>query len=213
MHLFPPNNFIYPNETELQWSILIVLYPFHYRPGGGRVHSRLARARVPCRSRQADLSARACSRRLPSCWSRRCRLQLHLGHPERSLEMYLTPHTFLRDGDVRLRLSLVSDGRAAARNLARLPARYRAAFALEQGLPPPDLQSHDARLGQHQRAIPSASTSASATSSPSSEFLRPSCCTATSGSFSDPSKPTPGGPARSCPSSSFSRPWYPESPP
>ena len=40
-------------------------------------------------------------------------LQLHLGHPERSLEMYLTPHTHLRDGDVRLRLPLVPDGGAA----------------------------------------------------------------------------------------------------
>src|SRR5450759_2889791 len=49
--------YMYPNEVELQWSILIVLYPFTT----GLVSP------------------------LP--------LQLHLGHPERSIEMYLTPHT------------------------------------------------------------------------------------------------------------------------
>ena len=38
-------------------------------------------------------------------------LQLHLGHPERSLEMYFTPHRHLGHGHVRLRLSLVLNGR------------------------------------------------------------------------------------------------------
>ena len=52
-------------------------------------------------------------------------LQLHLGHPERSFEMYLTPHRIVGDGDVRLRLPLVPDGGAAAGDLARLPAGHR----------------------------------------------------------------------------------------
>src|ERR1019366_2326106 len=54
--------FMYPNEVELQWSILIVLYPFIT----GLVAGAFIVAPLP--------------------------LQLHLGHPERSYEMYITPH-------------------------------------------------------------------------------------------------------------------------
>src|ERR1700674_1421048 len=90
MHLLT-HNFIYPNETELQWSILIVLYP--YITGlvaGAFILASLARVfkvtAVQPTYRLALLTALAFLLVAP------LPLQLHLGHPERSLEMYLTPH-------------------------------------------------------------------------------------------------------------------------
>jgi Ni/Fe-hydrogenase subunit HybB-like protein len=84
--------FIYPNELELQWSILIVLYP--YLTGivaGAFILASLERvfnvAAVKPTYRLALLAALAFLLVAP------LPLQLHLGHPERSLEMYLTPHT------------------------------------------------------------------------------------------------------------------------
>ena len=84
--------FMYPNEVELQWSILIVLYP--YLTGlvaGAFILASLERlsnveALRPT-YRLALLSALAFLLVAP------LPLQLHLGHPERSFEMYLTPHT------------------------------------------------------------------------------------------------------------------------
>ena len=119
---------MYPNEMELQWSILIVLYPFITGlVAGAFILASLERVfsveAVKPTYRLALLTALAFLLVAP------LPLQLHLGHPERSFEMYLTPHTSLGDGDVRLRLPLVPDGGAAARDLARLPARHRAARA------------------------------------------------------------------------------------
>jgi predicted membrane protein len=51
--------FMYPNEVELQWSVLIVLYPFLTGSGGGRIHSGFAGACVQRRSREAHLPAGA----------------------------------------------------------------------------------------------------------------------------------------------------------
>src|SRR5664279_1523646 len=83
--------FMYPNEVELQWSILIVLYP--YITGlvaGAFILASLERvfkvAAVKPTYRLALLTALAFLLVAP------LPLQLHLGHPERSLEMYLTPH-------------------------------------------------------------------------------------------------------------------------
>lgn len=84
--------FIFPNEAELQWSILIVLYP--YLTGlvaGAFILASLVRvfhvrALQPV-YRLALLTALAFLLVAP------LPLQLHLGHPERSYEMYLTPHT------------------------------------------------------------------------------------------------------------------------
>ena len=84
--------FMYPNEMELQWSILIVLYP--YLTGlvaGAFILASLERlsgveALRPT-YRLALLSALAFLLVSP------LPLQLHLGRPERSFEMYLTPHT------------------------------------------------------------------------------------------------------------------------
>src|SRR5208337_4257509 len=84
--------FMYPNEVELQWSLLIVLYP--YITGlvaGAFILASLERVfkveAVRPTYRLALLTALAFLLVAP------LPLQLHLGHPERSLEMYLTPHT------------------------------------------------------------------------------------------------------------------------
>jgi Ni/Fe-hydrogenase subunit HybB-like protein len=84
--------FIYPNEIELQWSVLIVLYP--YITGlvaGAFILASLERVfnvqAVKPTYRLALLTALAFLLVAP------LPLQLHLGHPERSIEMYLTPHT------------------------------------------------------------------------------------------------------------------------
>jgi Ni/Fe-hydrogenase subunit HybB-like protein len=84
--------FIYPNEIELQWSILIVLYPFITGlVAGAFILASLERVfnvqAVKPTYRLALLTALAFMLVAP------LPLQLHLGHPERSLEMYLTPHT------------------------------------------------------------------------------------------------------------------------
>lgn len=85
------DGFMYPNEVELQWSILIVLYPFITGLVAGafilaslervfRVHVVKPTYRLALLTALAFLIVAP----LP--------LQLHLGHPERSIEMYLTPH-------------------------------------------------------------------------------------------------------------------------
>jgi Ni/Fe-hydrogenase subunit HybB-like protein len=83
--------FMYPNEVELQWSILIVVYP--YITGlvaGAFILASLERVfhveAVKPTYRLALLTALSFLLVAP------LPLQLHLGRPERSLEMYLTPH-------------------------------------------------------------------------------------------------------------------------
>jgi Ni/Fe-hydrogenase subunit HybB-like protein len=84
--------FMYPNEVELQWSILIVLYPYITGLVAGAfilaslVRVFNVRALQPA-YRLSLLAALAFLLVAP------LPLQLHLGHPERSFEMYLTPHT------------------------------------------------------------------------------------------------------------------------
>ena len=82
---------MYPNEVELQWSVLIVLYP--YITGlvaGAFILASLERVfrveAVKPTYRLALLTALSFLLVAP------LPLQLHLGHPERSFEMYLTPH-------------------------------------------------------------------------------------------------------------------------
>jgi len=86
------DGFMYPNEVELQWSLLIVLYP--YITGlvaGAFILASLERVfkveAVKPTYRLALLTALAFLLVAP------LPLQLHLGHPERSMEMYLTPHS------------------------------------------------------------------------------------------------------------------------
>ena len=84
--------FIYPNELELQWGLLIVLYPFITGlVAGAFILASLERVfnveAVKPTYRLALLTALAFMIVAP------LPLQLHLGHPERSFEMYLTPQT------------------------------------------------------------------------------------------------------------------------
>ena len=83
--------FMYPNEVELQWSVLIVLYPFLTGlVAGAFILASLERVfqvqAVKPTYRLALLTALAFLLVAP------LPLQLPLGHPERSYEMYLTPH-------------------------------------------------------------------------------------------------------------------------
>ena len=85
------DGFMYPNEVELQWSVLIVLYP--YITGlvaGAFILASLERvfnvAALRPTYRLALLTALAFLLVAP------LPLQMHLGHPERSYSMYLTPH-------------------------------------------------------------------------------------------------------------------------
>ena len=85
------DGFMYPNEIELQWSVLIVLYPFLTGlVAGAFILASLERVfrveAVKPTYRLSLLTALAFLLVAPMP------LQLHLGHPERSFEMYLTPH-------------------------------------------------------------------------------------------------------------------------
>src|ERR1035441_3733990 len=84
--------FMYPNEIELQWSVLIVLYPFITGlVAGAFILASLERVfnadAVKPTYRLALLTALSFLLVAP------LPLQLHLGHPERSPEMYFTPHS------------------------------------------------------------------------------------------------------------------------
>jgi Ni/Fe-hydrogenase subunit HybB-like protein len=85
------DGFMYPNEIELQWSVLIVLYPFITGlVAGAFILASLERVFnvhvVKPTYRLALLTALSFLLVAP------LPLQLHLGHPERAIEMYLTPH-------------------------------------------------------------------------------------------------------------------------
>src|SRR5512140_2232110 len=82
--------FIYPNEIEIQWSILIVVYP--YITGlvaGVFILASLVKVfnvkELQPTYRLALLTALAFLLIAP------LPLQLHLGRPERSFQMFLTP--------------------------------------------------------------------------------------------------------------------------
>lgn len=86
------DGFIYPNEIELQWSVLIVIYPFLTGlVAGAFILASLERVfnvvAVRPTYRLALLTALAFLIVAP------LPLQMHLGHPERSFEMLVTPHT------------------------------------------------------------------------------------------------------------------------
>lgn len=89
--IFQPEGFIYPNDAELQWSTLIVLYPYVTGLVAGafilaslhrvfNVHSLKPIYRLSLLSALAFLLVAP----LP--------LLAHLGHPERALQIMMTPH-------------------------------------------------------------------------------------------------------------------------
>ncbi len=84
--------YIYPNEFELHWGLLIVLYP--YLTGlvaGAFILASLERVfRVKALQPVYRLSLLAA---LAFLFVAPLPLLAHLGHPERSFEMFLTPHT------------------------------------------------------------------------------------------------------------------------
>jgi len=87
----PTQGYMYPNELDLAWSVLIVLYPFLTGlVAGAFILASLERVfrveAVQPTYRLALLTALAFLLVAP------LPLQLHLGHPARSYEMYLTPH-------------------------------------------------------------------------------------------------------------------------
>ncbi|HKS80037.1 MAG TPA: NrfD/PsrC family molybdoenzyme membrane anchor subunit [Candidatus Acidoferrales bacterium] len=87
----PVQGYMYPNEIELAWSILIVVYPFVTGlVAGAFILASLERVfrveAVKPTYRLALLTALSFLLVAP------LPLQFHLGHPERSFEMYLTPH-------------------------------------------------------------------------------------------------------------------------
>jgi Ni/Fe-hydrogenase subunit HybB-like protein len=89
--LFQVSGYIYPNEFELQWGLLIVVYP--YITGlvaGAFILASLERVfnvkEVEPTYRLALLTALAFLLIAP------LPLVLHLGHPERSFEIFLTPN-------------------------------------------------------------------------------------------------------------------------
>ena len=85
------DGFMYPNEVELQWSVLIVLVPVYHGTGSRRFYSGIAGTCIPGGSGEAHLPL-ALLTALSFLLVAPLPLQLHLGHPERSYEMYFTPH-------------------------------------------------------------------------------------------------------------------------
>jgi predicted membrane protein len=83
--------FIYPNEVELHWGLLVVIYPYVTGLVAGAFIlaslEKIFRVKaVEPTYRLALLTALAFLIVAPMP------LQLHLGHPERSFEIFLTPH-------------------------------------------------------------------------------------------------------------------------
>jgi formate-dependent nitrite reductase membrane component NrfD len=119
-------------------------------------------------------------------------LQLHLGHPERSPEMYFTPHStsaMAMFGYVYLWYLMAV---LVLRDLARLPARHRAAVA-DPARAWRAVSTHDdARLdniSERSLAIDERVGWIVTLIGIPSAF----CCTDTSASSSAPSRPIPGG--------------------
>jgi Ni/Fe-hydrogenase subunit HybB-like protein len=125
--------YMYPNEITLYWSVLIVLYP--YITGlvaGAFILASLVRIfnvkAVAPTYRLALLTALAFLIVAP------LPLMFHLGHPERSPEMYFTPHATSAMAMFGLRLHVVPDGRPGLRDMARLPPRHRSLSQSTTGL-------------------------------------------------------------------------------
>jgi predicted membrane protein len=185
------DGFMYPNEVELQWSVLIVLYPFITGlVAGAFILASLERVfnvqAVKPTYRLALLTALAFLLVAP------LPLQMHLGHPERSLEMMFTPHTTSAMAmfgfvylwylmvvllveiwlEYRRELVLAARGSSGLKRLFYRPSRW--------------VRTTSAR--RH-----CASTIRSDGSSRSSEFRRRSCSTGTSASSLVQSKRIRGG--------------------
>ena len=179
----PVEGFMYPNEVELQWSVLIVLYPFITGlVAGAFILASLERVfrveAVKPTYRLALLTALAFLLVAP------LPLQLHLGHPERSLEMYLTPHR----SSAMAMFGFVYLWYLMAVLLLEIWLDYRCDIVVksktESGCPASSTKLSLSDRTSQPSAL-SASTNASDTSSPSSVFPPPFFSTAMSASSSD----------------------------
>ena len=145
MHGIPVEGFMYPNEVELQWSVLIVLYPFLTGlVAGAFILASLERVfrveEVKPTYRLALLTALAFLLVAP--------MPLAIASwPSRALtrDVPNAAH-FVGHGHVRLRVPLVPDGRSGTGNLARLSPRHRGALADHDRMEASALQSDDAGL-------------------------------------------------------------------
>jgi Ni/Fe-hydrogenase subunit HybB-like protein len=84
--------YIYPNEIELQWSLLVVIYPYITGLVAGAFI--LASLEKVFKVRAVEPTYRlALLTALSFLLVAPLPLLAHLGHPERSFEIFLTPHT------------------------------------------------------------------------------------------------------------------------
>ena len=118
--------FMYPNEIALQWSVLIVLYPFITGlVAGAFILASLERV-FQRGGGEADLPAGAAD---GAGVSAGCAAAAAIAPGASGAVagdvLYSAQH--FGDGDVRLCVSVVSDGCAGAGDLAGLSARHRAA--------------------------------------------------------------------------------------
>ena len=184
--------FMYPNEIELIWSVLIVLYPFITGlVAGAFILASLERVfrveAVKPTYRLALLTALAFLLVAP------LPLQLHLGHPERSPEMYLTPHST----SAMAMFGFVYLWYLMAVLVFEIWLDYRRDIVLlsqsTTGLEALDLQADDPGLQQHQRARAGHRRTSGLDCHPDRHPFRLPAARLCRASSSAPSKPTPGG--------------------
>jgi len=85
------SGYIYPNEVELHWGLLVVIYPYVTGLVAGAFI--LASLEKVFRVKAVEPTYRlALLTALAFLFVAPLPLQLHLGHPERSFEIFLTPH-------------------------------------------------------------------------------------------------------------------------
>ena len=84
--------FAFPNDTHIHWSLMIVMYPY---VTGFVAGSFIVTSLYHLFGRQEfkPIARLAMAASFAFLLVASLPLQLHLGHPERSIEMYLTPHT------------------------------------------------------------------------------------------------------------------------
>ena len=157
--------FMYPNEVELQWGLLIVLYP--YITGlvaGAFILASLERVfkveAVRPTYRLALLTALAFLLVAP------LPLQLHLGHPGTLTRNVPHAPPLLGHGHVRVCVLVVPDGGAAARNLAGVPRGHRAPGPDHTGMAAARLQVAHLGFGKREPGGAANRRQRSATSSP-----------------------------------------------
>ena len=85
--------FIYPNEVETQWAILIVVYPYITGIVAGASSSPRSSRCSSCAVEVQRIYRLALLTALAFMLVAGMPLQLHLGHPERAYEIFFTPQT------------------------------------------------------------------------------------------------------------------------